>query len=524
MSAEGGKLIFAGQNHTFFYVVEIANAAITDAYTVEMPLLFGPLADKPFSSEDVFNAWTDANGNQHFLAVQRSENPIDIILNDDHTATAKLINIQSYTNYGTSNGTNAFSFNGKNYIMFSTQPNWNDGFVIAELGTNANGTLDGTVNVVAQHVNDIPQAMTSSSKCNWLNWEPRDSKSIYIYQYFPGNYMARYIFGLKTDETTLADIVNDGTEDESYTVADDILGVYIAVNDPKCVYAKDLGKHRNPSVKKASEIDFVANQVDDNKVKLQSDEWDQSNWVLLQFESVEDALKFAGKKGEPGSRPIACKVIKGGTLTGTLTSKLNPTMTVTAYEEPTETQETQDYVENNYLPCNFMTPNVQSNIFYHGVTGDYFFIEPKAQEYVKVWWATYDGNNHFSVRTSSQFKGSFNVDWSLYPGDYTKDFVKDTGYSFHAIVRYVTPSEQVQPLYPKADYSDMVKEGNYMVFPLEGGADVVTGIENVHADLGNVLSVTYVNMLGIESPTPFSGINIVVTKYENGTRITKSMK
>ena len=116
------------------------------------------------------------------------------------------------------------------------------------------------------------------------------------------------------------------------------------------------------------------------------------------------------------------------------------------------------------------------------------------------------------------------MNWSLYPGDYTKDFVKDTGYSFHAIVRYVTPSEQVQPLYPKADYSDMVKEGNYMVFPLEGGADVVTGIENVHADLGNVLSVTYVNMLGIESPTPFSGINIVVTKYENGTRITKSMK
>ena len=521
MSAQGGKLIFVGQNYTYCYVVEIAQGEITDAYHVDMPLLFGPLADKAFSSEDVFNAWTDANGNQHFLAVQRSENPIDLILNDDHTATAKLINIQSYTNYGTSNGTNAFSFNGKNYIMFSTQPNWNDGFVIAELGTNADGTLDGTVNVVAQHVNDIPQAMTSSSKCNWLNWEPRDSKSIYIYQYFPGNYMARYIFGLKTDETTLADIVNDGEENETYTVADDILGVYIAEKEPTRVYAKDLGKHRNPSVKKSSEIDFVANQVDDNKVKLQPDEWDQSNWVLLQFASEKEALKFAGKKGEPGSRPIACKVIKGGTLTGTLTSKLNPTMTVTSYVAPTETQ---NYVENNYLPCNFMTPNVQSNIFYHGVTGDYFFIEPKAQEYVKVWWATYDGNNHFSVRTSSQFKGSFNVDWSLYPGDYTKDFVKDTGYSFHAIVRYVTPSEQVQPLYPKADYSDMVKEGNYMVFPLEGGAAVVTGIENVHADLGNVLSVTYVNMLGIESPTPFSGINIVVTKYENGTRITKSMK
>ena len=525
-STEGGRLVFVGRNTKFLYVLDINSGALTRGTRITMPFMPGPNGDKDFAFEDVVNAWKDANGNQHYLVVQRTENPIDVIINNDYTATAKTINIMSFSDRGTSNGTNAFAFNGKNYIMFSTQPNWNDGFAIAELGTNDDGSLNGTINVVAQHVTDYSSALSTanSPSCNWLNWEPRDEKSIYVYQYFPGYYMARYIFGLETDTTTLADIVNDGEVGESYTVADDILGVYIAVKDPKCVYAKDLGKHRNPSVKKASEIDFVANQVDDNNVKLQPDEWDQSNWVLLQFESVEDALKFAGKKGEPGSRPIACKVIKGGTLTGTLTSKLNPTMTVTAYEEPTETQETQDYVENNYLPCNFMTPNVQSNIFYHGVTGDYFFIEPKAQEYVKVWWATYDGNDHFSVRTSSQFKGSFNVNWSLYPGDYTKDFVKDTGYSFHAIVRYVTPSEQVQPLYPKADYSDMVKEGNYMVFPLEGGADVVTGIENVHADLGNVLSVTYVNMLGIESPTPFSGINIVVTKYENGTRITKSMK
>ena len=522
-SAEGGKMAYSGKDLDWFYVLEIKNGVEVGGFSVSLPHPFGEQIPETFTTDALVQIWKDTNGKYHYLALNANENPIDITLDENNSPTATTINTHSYSNYGTSNGTNCFAFNGKNYIMFSTQPNWNDGFVIAELGTNADGTLDGTINVVAQHVNDYTEPMGANvgSTCNWLNWEPRDEKSIYVYQYFPGYYMARYIFGLETDETTLADIVNDGEENETYTVADDILGVYIAEKDPKCVYAKDLGKHRNPSVKKSSEIDFVANQVDDNNVKLQPDEWDQSNWVLLQFESVEEALKFAGKKVEPGSRPIACKVINGGTLTGKLTSKLNPTMTVTADAAPTETQY---YVENNYLPCNFMTPNVQSNIFYHGVTGDYFFIEPKAQEYVKVWWATYDGNNHFSVRTSSQFKGSFNVNWSLYPGDYTKDFVKDTGYSFHAIVRYVTPSEQVQPLYPKADYSDMVKEGNYMVFPLEGGAAVVTGIENVHADLGNVLSVTYVNMLGIESPTPFSGINIVVTKYENGTRITKSMK
>lgn len=501
MSAQGGKLIFVGQNYTYFYVVEIAQGAITDAYQVDMPLLFGPLADKAFSSEDVFNAWTDANGNHHFLAVQRSENPIDIILNDDHTATAKLINIQSYTNYGTSNGTNAFTFNGKNYIMFSTQPNWNDGFVIAELGTNADGTLDGTVNVVAQHVNDIPQAMTSSSKCNWLNWEPRDSKSIYIYQYFPGNYMARYIFGIKTDKTTLADIVNKGEETKTYTIADDIQSVYIAVKEPTKVYAKDYGKHRNPSVLEDGETDFIK-----AKTALESkDEWDQSNWVLLDFKTEEEAQKFVVNG--------VGKVIKGGTLTGTLTNKLNPTMEVITYEEPTEEKA---YVENNYIGCNFMTPNVQSNIFWHGSTYNFFFVEPKAQEYVKVWWALFDdGLKHFSIVTDSEAKGSFNVDWSLYPGVWQDDFKKDKAYNFHAIVRHVEGDGT----------KDGVVEGNYMVFPLEGGDGLITAIDAVAAADSEVQSVTYVNLLGVQSATPFAGINLVVTRYTTGeTIVTKQIK
>lgn len=508
MSAQGGKLIFVGQNYTYFYVVEIAQGAITDAYQVDMPLLFGPLADKAFSSEDVFNAWIDANGNHHFLAVQRSENPIDIILNDDHTATAKLINIQSYTNYGTSNGTNAFTFNGKNYIMFSTQPNWNDGFVIAELGTNADGTLNGEINVVAQHVNDIPQAMTSSSKCNWLNWEPRDSKSIYIYQYFPGYYMARYIFGIKTDDTPLEKIVNDGTVDETYTIADDIQSVYIAVKEPTKVYAKDYGKHRKPSVLEDGETDFIKTET-----ALESkDEWDQSNWVLLDFETEAEAQKFVTNG--------VGKVIKGGTLTGKLTNKLNPTMTVTSYIEPTEEKA---YVENNYIGCNFMTPNVQEGIYWHGSTSDFFFVEPKAQEYVKVWWALFDdGINHFSIVTDSEAKGSFNVDWSLYPGVWQDDFKKDKAYNFHAIVRHVNAAGSMMGA--KAEGENNVVEGGYMVFPLEGGENLVTGIDSVTRG-GEVQSVTYVNLLGVQSATPFAGINLVVTRYTTGeTIVTKQIK
>lgn len=492
-SAEGGKLSFTGASLEYFITIEIKNGAITGGYQVDLPYLFGS-TNMRCSVDDVVNAWKDANGKRHYMVVHRSENPIDITLDENNNPTATTINTHSYNNYGTSNGTNTFAFNGKNYIMFSTSPNWNDGFVIAELGTDADGKLDGTVNVVAQHVNDYtdPMGANVGSTCNWLNWEPRDSKSIYIYQYFPGYYMARYIFGIKTDETPLVDIVNDGEENETYTVADDILGVYIAQKDPTRVYAKDYNNHRYPSTIKAGETDFVKDDV-----HLQSDQgWDQSNWVLLDFGSNEEALKYVGK------------VIKGGTLTGMLTNKLNPTMTVTESTVPTEAG---SYDENHYIGCNFMDPNVQSNIFWHGSTYNFFFVEPKPQEYVKVHWARYNGGSaagaHFDIVTDSELKGSFNVDWSLYPGDWEQDFIVPNAYSFHAIVRYVEGT--------KAG----AVEGDYMVFPLEGG-DIVTAIENV-STRGEVASVTYVNMLGVESPVPFAGINIVVTRYTTGETVIK---
>ncbi len=493
-SAQGGKLIITGSNLEYVYVIVFKNGAISETHRVQRDFFFNNDEYLYFALEDHINYWKDVNGNSHFLIVHRSEPPVDMILDESNwTMHTTQLNTWAYDNYGTCNGTCAFAFNGKNYIMFSTQPNWNDGFAIAELGTNDDGTLDGTItNVVARHMNDYTEPMGGnvSSFSNWLNWEPRDSKSIYIYQYFPGYYMARYIFGIKTDETTLDYIVNDGEENETYTVADDILGVYIAEKDPTRVYAKDYGKHRYPSTIKDGETDFVKDDV-----HLQSDQgWDQSNWVLLDFGSNEEALKYVGK------------VIKGGTLTGVLTNKLNPTMTVTKSTEPNEAG---SYDENHYIGCNFMTPNVQSNIFWHGSTYNFFFVEPKPQEYVKVHWALYDPeiDRHFKIVTDSQLKGSFNVDWSLYPGDWTVDFIKGNAYSFHAIVRYVEGT--------KAG----AVEGNYMVFPLEGG-DIVTAIENV-STRGEVASVTYVNMLGVESSEPFAGINIVVTRYTTGETVIK---
>ena len=45
-----------------------------------------------------------------------------------------------------------------------------------------------------------------------------------------------------------------------------------------------------------------------------------------------------------------------------------------------------------------------------------------------------------------------------------------------------------------------------------------TGVEDVA--LGQVKHVRYVNLAGMESETPFSGVNIVVTTYTDGTTST----
>ncbi len=510
-SAQGGKLLITGSNLEYIYLIVIKNGQISETHRIQRDFYFNEDPHLYFSSDDYISHWKDAKGNDHFFVGHRSEKPVDITIDETNwTMHSTTIDYTTCPYYGTSNGSYPFAFNGKNYLMFSTRPNWNDGFAIAELGTNADGTLDGTISMVARHMNDYPTPMlpSQSSQCNWLNWEPRDANSIYIYQYFAGFYMARYIFGIKTDETTLDKIVNEGTVDETYTIADDIQSVYIAVKEPKRVYAKDYGRHRNPSVLKDGETDFIKTET-----ALESkDEWDQSNWVLLDFETEAEAQKFVVNG--------VGKVIKGGTLTGKLTNKLNPTMTVTSYIEPTEEKA---YVENNYIGCNFMTPNVQKGIYWHGSTYNFFFVEPKPQEYVKVWWALFDdGLKHFSIVTDSEAKGSFNVDWSLYPGVWQDDFKKDKAYNFHAIVRHVKADGSMIGV--KAEGEKNVVEGGYMVFPLEGGENLVTGIDSVTCG-GEVQSVTYVNLLGVQSATPFAGINLVVTRYTTGeTIVTKQIK
>lgn len=291
-------------------------------------------------------------------------------------------------------------------------------------------------------------------------------------------------------------IVNYGVVGRAYTVSDNLAGVFVDKNG--VLYAKDYGKYLFPVAAAEDQVDYVIG------AHLQPRDWDQSNWVQLSFGDAIAAQQFVDK------------VITGGTLTGTLNDKLNPAMTVTGHEPPGTPEH---YDANNYVVCNFMKPNVQTGNNGH----QYFFMTPKPQEYCKVNWATYEGDDRFTLNPDSgnryDLTGSFTVSWELYPGNRETDFVEGKTYSFHAIMRHKATASDLSR---RNRASASVTEGPYTVFPLEGGAGVITAVENISTD-HEVQSVKYVNPTGMTSATPFSGVNIVVTRYHNGTTHVSKM-
>ena len=63
-------------------------------------------------------------------------------------------------------------------------------------------------------------------------------------------------------------------------------------------------------------------------------------------------------------------------------------------------------------------------------------------------------------------------------------------------------------------------------YATEGDADpqITTGIMGVYTDLSKpVESVTYVNAQGMQSSKPFDGVNIVITRYTDGTTSTRKV-
>ncbi|MBR2146429.1 MAG: hypothetical protein IJ925_03120, partial [Muribaculaceae bacterium] len=267
------------------------------------------------------------------------------------------------------------------------------------------------------------------------------------------------------------------------------------------LFAKDLGKYKYPSEISDGQIDFLGQVAAEyaGNTKLQPvANFDQSNWVMLT--GVADPDNYVGK------------IIKGKSITGKLVDKVNPTIAVTSTPVAGDVS---TYEPNLYIMPSFNEDYYESN-------SHFFFVAPKVQEYAYITWACYnaaDGNFYtMSDGNTSNLTGGIKVNWDYYPAGNPQDGYV---YEFDAILRKVAPAASGAPLLKDGNQSEPVTDdlsAEYIVYPLRL-IDVPTAINTVETS-GKIVDVKYYNMLGIESSTPFNGVNVVVTTYDNGNRTT----
>lgn len=312
-------------------------------------------------------------------------------------------------------------------------------------------------------------------------------------------------------DTDLVDIIRDKEEGDEVTVADDLLCVaflpqYSYDNEGNktllrnVLVCKDLGKYANPDVNTAGAFDYM------HETGVFQREYDQSNWVVLTSDEFTST-------SIPGT--YLNHIIKGGTIKGTFTDKRNPTIALS--QLPTAAA-VQTYTPNTYVVPSF-------NDAYAEQGSDVFFVRPKPQEYCQVMWANYDaGTDAFYVPTADDGTNVHNLSGGF---AWEKTYLNmgtptgNTVYTFYAMVNKVAPAPAAagaprRVATAEPDLSGGISE-SYVVMPLSlDSSSVLTGISTMRHDAEPVQTLYY-SPTGLVSSSAFGGINIVVTRYTDGT-------
>ena len=81
---------------------------------------------------------------------------------------------------------------------------------------------------------------------------------------------------------------------------------------------------------------------------------------------------------------------------------------------------------------------------------------------------------------------------------------------------------KAQQIVPGSDFDYYIAEGSKTI-ELKS-TNIITGVNAVKMDVNReVVSVSYVNTIGQVSSTPWQGINMVVTRYSDGSTTTKKV-
>lgn len=255
--------------------------------------------------------------------------------------------------------------------------------------------------------------------------------------------------------------------------------------------------------------------------------YDQSNWILVDLSGIADA-----QVDNYRNRKIA-------SITGTY-HKENPRFVAT---QIVLGDKTAPYAPNHYIATNFMTAysaDGTGNKVEDAAGNTYYFMNPKDGEWAIVAWAVWDkATQAFYVPANDDegtnahgFTGGFKVDLRYNEGDITDvkmlDEQSDKGqnvYTFPALIVKNTATGASAPRRAAIKPNTGKLSTTYTVYPLSLSAgSVVTGVSTVD-QAKTVRSVVYYNLQGMASPTPHAGLNVVVTRYTDGsTQVAKVMR
>ena len=146
----------------------IAAGTTPSSSTVVMPW-------KPVGSEDM-----------HYLYVTRNATPCDMVMDGENFKVTPI----TLPNKGANNGAYPFVYEGKNYIAYPTPTNYFDGFAVAEITFNADGTISAGEAPVIQ-VDAVATANANGFQGDWLTVDPSTQT---IYQVYPGGGLRTYKF------------------------------------------------------------------------------------------------------------------------------------------------------------------------------------------------------------------------------------------------------------------------------------------------------------------------------------------
>ena len=302
----------------------------------------------------------------------------------------------------------------------------------------------------------------------------------------------------------------------TYIVDEPLQVVYIDT-DKEFAIARDMGENSSIAAVYCPDgaTDFMRDVVH-NVNDHQNGPWQQNNWVMLDFTDENANVTDVKKNG----------IIQGESLTGVYTDKDNYTIKVSG-RLTQQCVDGDEYEPNVYSPANFHSSNTQT---IGGTT--YWFMTPKVMEVCKFTWAMYynDPTNGYPAGLYMQdgevpLKGGVGIDLSYNSASPT--LVNGESYRFNGVIMKAVsgkkdPNTNPEDHYPQ-DGSTLNPYFNVAATNLtKADGQVITAVNEVKTGC-EVVSVTYCDLAGRMSQKPFAGVNIIVTRYSDGSTTTQKV-